>query len=191
MKKLLTISLFLLIISIPCWAQKRYKGFVDVKYGMLFGEKEGSVYHFDTSHGSLIGNIFLGGGIGLDYYYIPNKEYDKDFVLPPDYDGFGIFKHVKVFDGISVPVFMNVKGLWPKKKISPTFDLKGGLSMGFVFGCFAETGIGCRFKLKEKTALSINAFISNAFELEAMVTDDSEYDEGHFTNAGVSISFEF
>ncbi|MGN1221346.1 MAG: hypothetical protein ACI4TU_10465 [Candidatus Cryptobacteroides sp.] len=92
--------------------------------------------------------------------------------------------------GINVPVFANIKGIWEDKKISPTFDMKAGFSLGIACGFMGEAGAGCRFELG-KTALAATAFIKGVYEEESLVSDDNKYLEDWFTSLGVKVAYEF
>ena len=76
-------------------AQNGYRAFAEAGYGALTGDKAGSVYQASTSYGILRGNIFIGAGIGCDYYSVTNPGYDPDYKLPEHSDGFGHFNHIK------------------------------------------------------------------------------------------------
>lgn len=172
-------------------AQTKYKGFLESGYGAFIGEKSGSEWQVGTSHGLLFNHLYIGAGLGFSFYSVNNPDYDPDCVLPKGHDGMGVFTGMKRFSGVSVPVFINVKGLWENRKISPAFDLKGGVTAGFVTGILGEAGAGCRFGLSSKTAFLLNAFYKYAYEPNNMVTDDSRYTQGAFSCIGLKLTFEF
>ena len=172
-------------------AQTKYRGFLESGYGAFIGEKSGSEWQVGTSHGLLFNHLYIGAGLGFSFYSVNNPDYDPDCVLPKGHDGMGVFTGMKRFSGLSVPVFLNVKGLWENRKVSPTFDLKGGVTAGFVTGLFGEAGAGCRFGLRSKTAILLNAFYKYAYEPNNMVTDDSRYTQGTFSCLGLKLAFEF
>ena len=184
-------SILVIILFFSCVlsvAQTKYRGFAEVGYGAFVGGKSGSEYQASTSHGVLLNHVFIGGGLGVDYYSVNNKGYDPDHVLPEGYDGFGYFGHIKRFTGVSVPVFLNVKGLWEDGKVSPNIDFKTGITAGFAAGLFGEIGAGCRIRLKERRAILLNVFYKYAFEPGGLVTDDSDYMEGAFSNIGLKMA---
>jgi len=191
MKRFVFIALFTTLAAIVASAQNSYRAFVEAGYGALTGDKAGSVYQAHTSHGILMGNVFIGAGIGCDYYSVTNPGYDPDYKLPEHYDGFGHFNHIKKFTGVAIPVFLNIKSFFAARKASPCFDLKAGASAGYATGLFGEAGAGCRYSLGGKAALLVSAFFKYAFEPGSMVTDDSDYMEGAFPNIGLKLAFEF
>ena len=190
-KKQFLLSLFLILTVLSSSAQSKYRGFAEAGYGAFAGEKAGSGYMISTSHGVLFNHIFIGGGIGVGFEDIKNPDYDPDYVLPEGHDGMGYFGDVKRFTGVSVPLFLNVKGLWEKQRISPVLDFKAGTSLGFITGLFGEVGGGFRFSLHDRNAIMVDAFCKYAFEPSGMVTDDSDYMEGEFFNVGLKVAYEF
>lgn len=187
MKRLLIISVLLLSVIGANAQSSSYKGFIETGGGFYFGSKSGGTLVFNTSHGKAFGNIFLGGGTGIERLWIKNGSYIKDYVSEDGWDG---WIGTKVFKGVNVPVFANIKGIWDNNKISPTFDVKAGLNLGYAFGSFGEAGTGCRFDLG-KTALAATIFFKAVNEGQNMVTDDPKYADGWFTSAGVKVAFEF
>lgn len=191
MKKFFFVAFLTALAAITASAQSGYRGFAEAGYGALTGGKAGSVYQASTSHGILRGNIFIGAGIGYDYYSVTNPGYDPDYELPKNNDGFGIFSHSKKFTGIAVPVFLNIKRFREALKTSWYFDLKAGACAGYATGLFGEAGAGCRFSIGERNALLVSTFFKYAFEPEGLVTDDSDYMEGAFSNIGLKLAVEF
>lgn len=188
MKRILLLAILAAITSLSVSAQsKTYKGFVEGGYGAFVGSKTGSALSFTTSHGKMFGPVFVGAGIGLEHMWIKNESYVEGYISESGWDG---WIGLKKFTGVSVPVFVNVKGIWDKKKVSPTFDVKCGLSIGEALGLLGEVGAGCRFDLG-KTALLTTAFIKSVNEPENMVTDDPPYLDERFTLAGFKIAWEF
>ena len=166
---------------------KSYRGFVEGGYGAFVGSKTGSVLSLSTSHGKMFGPIFVGGGIGIEQAWVKNESYIKDYVSIGFFDG---WRGVKTFKGINVPVYVNIKGIWEDKKISPTIDAKAGLNLGMAWGLMGGAGAGCRFDLG-KTALAATAFIKGVYEEESLVSDDNNYVEDWFTSLGVKVAWEF
>ena len=188
MKKIIVIAILAFITAISTNAQtKSYRGFVEGGYGAFVGSKTGSVLSLSTSHGKMFGPIFVGGGIGIEQAWVKNESYIKDYVSIGFFDG---WRGVKTFKGINVPVFVNIKGIWEDKKISPTFDAKAGFNLGMAWGLMGEAGAGCRFDLG-KTALAATAFIKGVYEEESLVSDDNNYVEDWFTSLGVKVAWEF
>lgn len=190
MKKIVFVTLFTTLAAIVASAQNGYRAFAEAGYGALTGNKDGSVYQASTSHGILRGNVFIGVGIGCDYYGVTNPGYDPDYKLPEHFDGFGHFNHIKKFTGVAIPVFLNIKSFFAARKASPCFDLKAGASAGYATGLFGEAGAGCRYSPGGRTALLVSAFIKYTFEPGNMVTDDSDYMEGAFLNIGLKLAIE-
>lgn len=190
MKKIVFVTLFTTLAAIVASAQNGYRAFAEAGYGALTGNKDGSVYQASTSHGILRGNVFIGVGIGCDYYGVTNPGYDPDYKLPEHFDGFGHFNHIKKFTGVAIPVFLNIKSFFAARKASPCFDLKAGASAGYATGLFGEAGAGCRYSPGGRTALLVSAFIKYTFEPGNIVTDDSDYMEGAFLNIGLKLAIE-
>lgn len=191
MKKIVFVTLFTTLAAIVASAQNSYRAFVEAGYGALTGDKAGSVYQAHTSHGILRGNVFIGVGIGCDYYSVTNPGYDPDYKLPEHSDGFGHFNHIKKFTGVAIPVFLNIKSFFAARKASPCFDLKAGASAGYATGLFGEAGAGCRYSLGRRSALLVSAFFRYVYEPGNLVTDDSDYMEGAFPIIGLKLAFEF
>jgi len=179
------------LMGLPVSAQTRGRGFVEAGYGAFTGDKSGSEYQLSASYGTFLNHFFIGGGVGCGYYNVNNLLYDPDYAFPDNYDGLGFFGHIKRFTGVSVPIFLNIKGLWENRRISPDLDLKAGVTAGFVTGLFGEAGAGCRLRLKEKSAILVNAFCKYAYEPGNLITDDSDYMEGLFVDIGFKVAFEF
>ena len=188
MKRILLIIFAACITIMSANAQtKSYRGFVEGGYGAFVGSKTGSVLSFSTSHGKVLGPIFVGGGIGIEQAWIKNASYVEGYISDSGWDG---WIGVKTFKGINVPVFANVKGIWDNKKMSPTFDVKAGFNLGMAWGLMGEAGAGCRFDLG-KTALATTVFIKGVYEPDNLVTDDAKYVEGWFTSLGLKVAWEF
>ena len=190
MKKIVFVTLFTTLAAIVASAQNGYRAFAEAGYGALTGNKAGSVYQASTSHGILRGNVFIGVGIGCDYYGVTNPGYDPDYKLPEHSDGFGHFNHIKKFTGVAIPVFLNIKSFFAARKASPCFDLKAGASAGYATGLFGEVGAGCRYFLGRRYALLVSAFFRYAYEPGNLVTDDSGHMEGAFPNIGLKLAIE-
>ena len=188
---IILVTLTLSLTDYPASAQTKCRSFIEAGYGTLIGDKSGSEWQVGTSYGWLFNHMFVGAGLGCSFHSVNNPDYDPDFVLPEGLDGIGVFNGVKRFSGVSVPFFLNVKGLWENNSVSPSFDLKGGLTAGFVTGLFGEAGAGCRFGLRSKTAILVNAFYKYAYEPNNMVTDDSRYTQGRFSCLGLKLALEF
>lgn len=188
---IILVTLTLSLTDYLASAQTKYRGFIETGYGTLIGDKSGSEWQVGTSHGWLLNHLFVGAGLGCSFYSVNNPNYDPDFVLPEGFGGMGVSNGVKTFFGVSVPIYLNVKGLWENKSVSPTFDLKGGVTAGFVTGLFGEAGAGCRFGLRSKTPILVNAFYKYAYEPNNMITDDSSLTKGNFSCLGLKLALEF
>lgn len=111
-------------------AMKGYKGFADLGYIVDVSDMDASKLQLSTSHGYQFNNyLYLGGGVALDYY----TDADK----------------------ISVPIFADFKVNFINKRITPFADTKFGYSVGDVEGFYSSVGIGVRFGLKGKKAISL------------------------------------
>lgn len=190
MKKIITSILLIFVVYLDSAARDgKYNGFAEAGYGAYFGCKAGDAMSFATSHGKTFGNVFVGGGIGIERVWIQNKDYIEGYESMSN-SGWDAWKGTKTFKGINVPVFVNVKGIWDSKKITPAFDVKVGFGVGYAWGLMGEIGCGCRLDFGE-TALAATVFLKGVYEYDSLVTDDSEYAEGWFPAAGLKVAFEF
>lgn len=145
---------------------KGYKGFIESGYS--FGDEER--FEFNTSHGYQFNNyLFLGGGVGLHYYPNGISSYDECTL---------------------VPIFVNFRANFINKKITPFADVKSGYSVGDFEGFYASAGIGARFTLARKMALSIMVSYSYQ-EYEDYYYDYYDYETYYTDGIGVKIGFEF
>jgi hypothetical protein len=105
-----------------------YKGFVDV--GSTSAVENENRVEFSTSHGYQFNNhIFLGAGIAYHNYY--------------DY------KYC------AIPIYINFRANFIKKKVTPFVDVKSGYSFGDLKGDYVYVGMGARFGLSKKRALNL------------------------------------
>lgn len=145
-----------------------YKGFIEAGYS--FGDDER--LEFNTSHGYQFNNyIFVGAGAGLHFY--PDGVYSYD-------------------ECTIVPIFANFRANFINKKITPFADVKTGYSVGDYEGFYGSVGIGARFTLTGKMALSVMVSYSYQ-EYEDYYYDYhyDYYDTWSTEGLGIKIGFEF
>lgn len=176
MKRTIIVALMILVSAATLSARDHYKGFVEASAAPLAGDKTGTVLSVSTSHGALVDHIFIGGGIGLDSYSVKNTVYEE----------LG-----KRFHGVSVPMFVNLKGMWERNTLSPIVDFKAGVTAGFVTGVFGEIGGGLRLQIDRRAGLSANLFAKAAAEPKKAVKNDIPLEEGQFIQLGVKLALDF
>lgn len=169
---------------------KGYMGFVEGGYSALMAGKKGDVVSFSTTHGYLFRHFYLGGGIGIDHYSVHNSKYSPekaDMVSRYEAPGYSVRK----FSGWAVPVYVDMKGVFCSGRWSPLLEARGGLSLGYVIGTFAEAGAGVMYRLGGKFALHLKCYSRYAYEPSFIVTDDFPDKEGGFFSVGVRLGFSF
>ena len=152
-----------------------YKGFVDFGYVGDVSDYNASKVGVTTSHGYQFNNyLFLGGGVGLDYF--------------------------TELESVSVPMFANFRANFINKKVTPFADLKAGYSVGDVQGAMVTLGVGVRFSISEKKAINLKLeynyqeyvdsgdYVFSSGDYHYASSWDSTYD---FTGIGLKIGFEF
>lgn len=151
---------------------KGYKGFFETGYIFDVNDDNANKFEVSTSHGYQFNNyLFVGGGIGLNYYTDMEKY--------------------------SVPVFANLKANFINKKVTPFADVKAGFSVGGVGGFYTSIGLGIRFALKNKTALNVKL----EYNYQGYYYDDESDNDHFFNwdflehtdlnGIGLKIGFEF
>ena len=91
-------------------------------------------------------------------------------------------------DAYSAPVFASFRANFTNKRIAPFADAKLGYSVGDVEGAYASAGIGVRFALARKMALSLKLeYVYQDYGYTSYGYDSSESLNG----AGIKIGFEF
>lgn len=121
--------------SVSAGLEKGYHAFIEAGYGVGTGDYGVDRIELSTTHGYQINPyIFVGGGLGVNYYHSP--------------------------DLWSMPIFANARVNFINSKISPFFDLKIGAAIGLtnnsessysgeakgsVSGFYFSPSIGCRF----------------------------------------------
>lgn len=127
---------------------KGYHGFVDLGYSVGVGDFDdlGHV-NVSTSHGYQINHyIFVGGGVGVNYYH----------------DG----------DAVVVPVFTHIRSVFMKNWISPFVDIKGGYSFADLEGTYFNPSVGCRIALNNKLGIGLAVGYEFQFIDNEYISDD-------------------
>lgn len=113
-----------------------YRGFVSSGYTAGVGDYSLNRFEVSTTHGYQINPfVFVGGGIGLDYFDSDNysgHHYDEDYYYDWD-DDEGLY-------GVKFYVAMRFNFL--PGPITPFFDIKAGGMAGDIFGPTVETSLG-------------------------------------------------
>ena len=132
-----------------------YRGFVDLGFTVGLGYDYGGRVAFFTSHGvQILPQLYVGGGVGVNYFYD--------------------------LDGVSIPLFVDVRTDLKKAKISPFVDLKLGYSVADIKGFYLSPTIGCRF----------NRF-SLGLSYEMQKFDFYGYSLTNLDGLSIKLSFEF
>lgn len=114
-----------------------YRGFVSSGYTAGVGDYSLNRFEVSTTHGCQINPfIFVGGGIGFDYFdtdynsdrYYDYGDYDRDW-----YDDDGLY---------GIKFYAAVRFNFLPGPISPYFDVKAGGMAGDIFGPTVETALG-------------------------------------------------
>lgn len=150
---------------------KGYKGMVDLGYIFDTSDTNSSKLSVSTSHGYQFNNhFFLGAGMACDYYT------DADLV--------------------SVPIFTHFKANFINKRITPFADIKTGYAVGDIEGFYVTTGVGVRFGLAGKKAISLKL----EYNFQDCSYDESYYFNGNYYSydytsslegLGLKVGFEF
>ena len=121
----------------------RYQGEVNAGYALgLDGAADRVI--FETIHGVRINKYaFVGIGIGFNSY--------KDILTDISFDRRGNIKSIETGWGITLPVFLDIKGYYPvTKDFAPYIDLGLGCSTGVMeiegSGFLANIGFGMNYK---------------------------------------------
>lgn len=146
---------------------KGYKGFIDFGYMGDVSDCGMDNVTLTTSHGYQFNNhIFLGAGLGVDIYTDASA--------------------------VSVPLFVNFKANFLKTKVTPFVDVKTGYSVGDADGFFSSVGVGARFSLKGKKAISL-MLESKYQEYTTLIAGYyySSEDTEAWAGVGFKVGFEF
>lgn len=147
---------------------KGYKGFVETGYIFDLSDFDANRFEVSTTHGYQFNNyLFVGGGIGIDYYT------DADLT--------------------SVPIFASFRANFTNKRITPFADIKTGYAAGDVDGAFCTVGLGVRFALAKKMALNLKLeYAYLEYEQEYYYNSSYYYDDSESINGiGIKLGFEF
>ena len=144
---LIVIVLFLGSFSIAIAQEKEKKSSCGCRFQSInqFGLIDGSTdtdFHLQTINGLRFGNWFTGIGVGIDYYYVR-----------------------------SVPIFLDLRNYWFKRRNSPFVYADIGVNLpwakdydDFIFqdinykeGLYYDLGLGYKLGLKNTHALSLSA----------------------------------
>lgn len=122
----------------------RYQGEVNLGYALGLGENGLDRVVFETIHGSRISKYaFVGLGFGFNAY--------KDILTGVNFDRRGNITSTETSWGMTVPVFLDMKGYYPvTKDFAPYIDLGLGCSIGVLeiegSGFLANVGFGINYK---------------------------------------------
>ena len=159
MKKgfILLVTLLATVISVNAQNTSKncYRGYIDAGYSFGVGDYEFGRFEINTSHGYQFNPyFFLGVGTGL--HFMSSYE-TSGMEIPLD------IRESKV----DVPIFVNIRCNFSKKKVSPFVDAKGGLFVTNSGGLYVNASAGCRLSLNEKQAISIAiGYASEKLEFE-------------------------
>ena len=137
-KKVLVASLLLMLVQMNSNAfarnegvQDGYRGFVDAGYSLGVGDWGLDRSSISTIHGYQFNPyIFLGGGVGVNYYS------DVEF--------------------LSVPTFVAFRSDFIDGGISPFAEVRLGYSTGDLNGIYFSPNVGCRFGLSNNFAINVS-----------------------------------
>lgn len=116
-----------------------YRGFVEAGYAIGIDSSGESRIELMTTHGyQVIPNLFLGAGIGVNYY------------------------GQKGLDNVALPLFVDARFDLNSKRFAPFADFKIGYSpnVNEIKGLFTSLGGGLRFNFNPKFALNFGVFYS-------------------------------
>ncbi|MBO4602984.1 MAG: hypothetical protein J5651_07470 [Salinivirgaceae bacterium] len=141
MKKASLILMGMMVISSVVFAQdikypnRGYRGFAETSLGSgSIDEISFFEFGINTIHGyQIIPQLFVGGGIGANVYGLDFAS-DNNF---EDYNN---------TEWDVIPVFLNIRGDFIKKKVSPFADIRIGTSVGDIEGDYFALSAGIRLK---------------------------------------------
>ncbi len=142
MKRILFVLVILCVSLTHSYAQsivgKRYRGFVDVSVlpgndGLYKGFNSIGV-GFNTTHGYQINpHLFVGGGVGVQYYSLDYFE-----------------------NTYAIPVYFDFRVDMLKSKVTPFFDVKVGYATADIKGVYFSPNFGVRFAVGRRVGLNLN-----------------------------------
>lgn len=143
---------------------KGYRFFVDVADTFGVGDWIDNRVEISTTHGYQFNeHFFIGGGIGVHYYY------DEDFV--------------------AIPIFANMRIDLSKTKVTPFIDMRAGYSIYQYTGAYIAPSVGVRFRLGTWGALNASV----GYTSQSIYFDDYWYDYETINIGGITlrVGFEF
>lgn len=171
MKRLsfLLIALFVITQGYSQIRMKGYRGFADLGAHFNIGDTDvkGTSYNVSTSHGyQFNSHVFLGGGVGFDYY----SDAEEVFI----------------------PLFANIRLNLLDSKASPYFDLKAGYSVGQTCGIYANPSLGVGIFISPKHVLYLSAScVAQESERSVYYPVDDSIFRRIMLGAGFKIGLEF
>ena len=145
--------------------QSGYKGHVEAGYSVGIGDYDFGRFEVNTTHGYQVNPyIFLGAGTGLHFM---SSYKTGDMEIPLD-----------VRDSkVDIPVFANFRSNFTKGKISPFFDIKGGMFVTNNGGLYVVASLGVRYALNGKQGLSLSVgYAAEKLEFETFERFNGRYD---------------
>ena len=113
-----------------------YRGFYDIGGAFPVGHNGDGIFAIHTTHGYQINPyFFIGAGIGFDYHFRDNDDFEYTYIFVPLYGDFRVN--------------------FLKKTISPFLDLKVGYSAFDGKGFYFNPNIGVSFGLKNEAAMNL------------------------------------
>ncbi len=99
-----------------------YEGGVDLGYSVGVGDGDGlGRSSFSTTHGCrVIPYLYVGAGVGVDYYHVPEI--------------------------VGMPIFADFRGYLPLQKLNPFLNFRIGYSVLDVEGFFFSPSVGVNYK---------------------------------------------
>lgn len=150
MKKLILSAILALTACFSSQAvEPGYRGFVDYGFFIGTGDFDGSTLNeISTTHGyQIMPQLFVGGGVGIQFYKFEDAGDDIHYNLP---------------------IFADVRWDILENKVTPFVDVKGGYSVAGEFtGAYVNPSIGCRIALGDKLGLNLGVgytFMKTGYE---------------------------
>lgn len=134
MKKylLVLLVLFIAMFSTTCYADSKYKGFLNIGGGVMSGDTyqyvmgcDGKIgFSLSTEHGVLFNinssrthGMFFGGGIGFDYVNVALDSFDPDELET---------KNILSNSVMAIPMYLTIKYIYNMERISMSYAVRGG-----------------------------------------------------------------
>lgn len=120
--------------------RNRFRGFVDVGYGMGIGSPRENTFKIETSFGYQFSHyLYVGAGIAVHF----NKSVLDSYPVREDVGGVNPPHNDPEWNFPFVPLYVNVRSqLFEGNRITPFVDVKAGLSIFNHKGFYASPSIG-------------------------------------------------